>query len=313
MSQYERRLSFLLLIVVAAGAILFGFEFLSGQTILVMAHQLPELGLISLALMLTLLISGLNLSVVAMVTLSGVIGALVMENTSGLGLIHVFLGLFVMLVIGLLAGAVNGGIISYLNVSPILVTLGTMMFYRGLTLNLTQGGAITSFDSRFLWIGNQRLLGIPVPMVVLILVIIWLYVLLEKKEFGRQVYRIGKNKESAIYSGINTEKIVMLVYAIAGIITGITAIVMTARYNSIRVDYGSSYLISAMVAVSLGGIDIKGGRGTIKGVVIALILVSVMQRLLNLAFVDSDLVNAIMGVILLINLLLQRVMTKKGK
>lgn len=308
LSRYERRLSYLLILLIIIGTLLFGFEFFSFKTLLVIAHQLPELGLVSLALMVTLIIAGLNLSVVAMVTLSGVSGALVMENLEHLGGIHIFIGIAVMLLVGLLTGLVNGIIISYLDVSPILVTLGTLMFYNGLTLNLTQGGAVTSFDKRFLWIGNHSILGIPVPMIILILVIGSLYYLLENKEFGRQFYRIGKNRSSAIYSGINVEKRILQGYVIAGFIAGVMAIIMTARYNSIRVDYGSSYLLNAMVVVSLGGIEINGGKGTIKGVVIALLLVSLLHRILNMAFFDSDLMNAIMGGVLLINLLFQKVL-----
>ncbi len=311
LSLYEKRLFSILVALVLIGTLLFGREFLSVQTLLTLANQLPELGLISLALMITLIIAGLNLSVVAMVTLSGVSGALIMENLDLPGGLHIVLGIAVMILVGFLTGAINGAIISYLNVSPILVTLGTMMFYRGLTLNLTKGGAVTSFDKEFLWIGNQTIMGIPFPMILLILVGFSVYYILERREFGRQLYRIGKNRESAIYSGINIEKTVLMGYALAGIITGITAVIMTARYNSIRVDYGSSYLITAMVAVSLGGIDIKGGKGTIKGVVIALILVSVLHRILNLALFDSDITDAIMGSILLLNLLVQKVLARR--
>lgn len=311
LSLYEKRLFSILVALVLIGTLLFGREFLSVQTLLTLANQLPELGLISLALMITLIIAGLNLSVVAMVTLSGVSGALIMENLDLTGGLHIVLGIAVMILVGFLTGAINGAIISYLNVSPILVTLGTMMFYRGLTLNLTKGGAVTSFDKEFLWIGNQTIMGIPFPMILLILVGFSVYYILERREFGRQLYRIGKNRESAIYSGINIEKTVLMGYALAGIITGITAVIMTARYNSIRVDYGSSYLITAMVAVSLGGIDIKGGKGTIKGVVIALVLVSVLHRILNLALFDSDITDAIMGSILLLNLLVQKVLARR--
>ncbi len=301
--SYEKKLMWLLIIVVITGALLFGRSFLSTKTLIILTNQIPEFGVITLALMMTLIVSGMNLSVVAMVTLSGVVGALVMEQLNYMGPVSVVIGLVVMILIGLLSGAVNGFIVSYLEVPPILTTLGTMLFYQGIAMNLTKGGAITSFDSAFTQIGSGSILGIPIPFLIFIVVIIGVYYLLEKHEYGSQLYRIGKSTHSAVYSGINVKKTVMMAYVLAGLITGVAAIVMTARYNSIRVDYGASYLISGIVVVSLGGMDFKGGRGSIVGVIVALLIVSLTIRILNLAYVDTSLIDAVMGLILLINLI----------
>lgn len=310
-SQYEKRLLGLLVLVVLVGTILYGNEFLSMTTLRILANQLPEFGLITLAIMVTLIISGLNLSIVAMVTLSGIIGGLVMESMQSFGSISIAVGILMMIVVGCLTGMVNGIIISYLNVSPILVTLGTMLFFKGLALNITKGGAITSFDQGFVSIGNQSLLGIPLPTLILISVLCGLYYILNQSEFGKQLYRIGKNKTAAIYSGINVRLVVLQAYGIAGIIAGVTAVIMTSRYNSIRVDYGSSYLIQSIVVVSLGGIDLEGGKGTIKGVIIAQLIVSLLLRILNMSFVDVNLIDAIMGSVLIVNLLVQHLLKKR--
>lgn len=304
--SYEKKLLWLLVAVVAIGGIFFGREFLSPTTFIIISNQLPEYGIITIALMMTLIVSGMNLSVVAMTTLSGVVGGLVMEKLSGMGPVSIAIGLLVMLVVGMLSGAVNGFIVSYLEVSPILTSLGTMLFYQGLSLNITKGGAITSFDAFFTQIGNGSFMGMPIPFLIFIALLVGVYSLLEKHEYGSQLYRIGKSAHSAIYSGIDIKKVVLLAYVYAGVITGVAAIVMTARYNSIRVDYGASYLISGILAVSLGGMDLRGGKGSIVGVVIALLIVSLIIRILNLAYVDASLIDGIMGIVLLMNIVVHQ-------
>ncbi len=313
LNTYEKKLLGILAGIILLGTMIFGREFLSVKTLLIMANQLPEYGLISIALMVTLIVCGMNLSIVSMTTLAGIIGALSMNYFRELGLFSVMIGILVMVVVGALTGALNGAIVSYLEVSPILTTLGTMMLFRGAALNMTKGGAITSFPLAFTHIGSGKLLGIPAPLIVFILVAGAVSWWLNMSAFGKQLYRIGKNKEAAIYSGINVKKIVFVAYVVAGCIAGITAMIMSARYNSIRVDYGETYLLNGLVIVSLGGVDIKGGKGTVKGVLIAIVIMSVVLRLMNLAYVDSNLMNAIMGVILLVNIFVQYYSEHRGR
>ena len=305
LNSYEKKLMGILFVLILVGTALFGSEFLSVRTLLIMANQLPEYGLISIALMVTLIVSGMNLSIVSMTTLAGIIGALTMNYMNTVGPLSVLIGVSAMLMIGAATGAVNGAVVSFLEVSPILTTLGTMMLFRGAALNITKGGAITSFPSAFTYIGNGKIIGIPFPLIVFLFVAVFMGWWLNGSVLGKQLYRIGKNKEAAIYSGINVKKVVFIAYVIAGVIAGITAVVMSARYNSIRVDYGETYLLNGLVIVSLGGIDIKGGKGTMKGVVIAVTIMSVVLRILNLADIDSHLMSAIMGAILLINIFVQ--------
>lgn len=312
-SSYEKKLIWILIGVVILGTIFFGTEFLSVKTLLIMANKLPEYGLISIALMITLLVAGINLSIVYMTTLSGIIGALMMHCFNDLGFISALVGIVVMLLIGALTGAINGTVISYLDVPPILTTLGTMMLFKGIALNITKGGAITSFPIVFTYIGNGKILGIPLPLLVFLGVAVIISWILGSSTFGKQLYRIGKNKQAAIYSGINVKKVVLQAHIIAGIIAGITAVIMSARYNSIRVDYGATYLLNGLVIVSLGGIDIKGGKGTIKGVLIAIVIMSTVLRILNLAYVDTNLISTIMGVILLINIFVQYSSDRRSK
>jgi simple sugar transport system permease protein len=302
LTTYEKRLSIVLFVIVIAGSLIFKGEFLSVSTYLILAHQIPEYGLITLALLVVMIISGLNVSVVASATLAGIVGALCMNLFQGSDPLKVLVGICVMLIVGVLTGAINGLIVSQLDVPPILTTLGTMLFFQGISLNITKGGSLSSFPEGFLAIGSKSILGIPIPLLIFAGVAILLHRLLQTQEIGKQLYRIGKNKVAANFSGIPIRRLTLKVYVLSGILVGIAAVIMTARYNSIRMDYGSSYLINGIVAVSLGGADIKGGRGRVMGVVVALLIITVLTRLLVLGDVNAYLIDGMMGVLLLLNL-----------
>lgn len=311
MTHYEKRLSLLLVIVVVVGSIMFPAQFLSWTTLKIFSHQIPEYGLITLALMLVMIASGLDLSVVATTTLAGILGALTMEKLAFMGNLSIFFGIVMILLIGMLAGGINGFIVSYIEVPPILTTLGTMLFFQGIALIVSQGGSVSSFPESYLYLGNGVLFGVPVPMIILVILASGMHYALTYREFGKQIYRIGRSKTAASYSGIPVKRRLLEVYLLSGIILGIAAVVMTARYNSIRVDYGSSYLINGIVAISLGGVDIKGGKGTVIGVFLSLCILSGLMRILNLADVAAYISDSIMGAILLVNLIMQHYMIKQ--
>ncbi|MFP4697822.1 MAG: ABC transporter permease [Eubacteriales bacterium] len=306
----EKQLFFILLGIILIGSLWFRGDFLSTTTSSVVMHQLPEYGLVSLTLMVVMIASGINLSVVSMTTLSGILGAILMKELSFMGGFSVVIGVLIMLIIGVATGFINGFIVSYLEVPPIIATIGTMLFFQGLAMNITKGGSIASFSETFVFLGNGTLFGIPLPFIFFLIVVIGLHYILYKLEFGQQLYRIGKSKEAALYSGIPIKKHVLKIYIISGIIAGVAAIIMTARYNSIRVDYGSTYLITGIVVVTLGGVDVNGGKGNVFGVVLALFIVSIIKRILSLAYIDSNIIDFIMVGILFVNLILKYLFNK---
>ncbi len=310
-NRHEKRLLIILGGTIVFGSIVFGRAFLSLSTLNILGHQLPEVGLISLALTICIIGSGINLSVVSTTTLAGIIGGLVMTGTGDMGLISLVLGIMTILAVSAIAGAVNGFIISYIEVPPILTTLGTLMLFRGIGLNLTKGSAVSGFGGGLTHIGNATVLGIPVPLIIFVVTAVLLFILLEHKNFGQQLYRIGKNKEAAVYSGIPVSRIIFLVYVLSGVILGVAAIVMMARYNSIRADYGASYLMISIVVVTIGGVSINGGKGSILGVVISLVLFNLVIRILSIADIDTEIIDAILGILLLLNIFSQYV-TDKG-
>lgn len=310
-SRYEKQLLYVLLTICLFGALVFRGQFVSVATLSIVANQIPELGIIALALMITMIGSGMNLSVISMTTLSGVVGGIVMINFQSLGSFSVVIGVVLILLIGVILGGINGFIISYIEVPALLTTLGTMLFFQGLALNLTKGGSIAAFPKLLSVLGNGSILGIPVPLITFVVLAFALNYILKETLFGQHLYKIGKDKRAARYSGISVKQNSLKAYLLAGLFIGFAAVIMTARYNSIRVDYGSSYLMTSIVVVSLGGVNINGGRGSVIGVVIALLLVSVIIRILSIANVDTDLIDAILGMLLLTNILIQYILNEK--
>jgi simple sugar transport system permease protein len=281
-------------------------QFLSLGNFQSIAFQLPELGILALAMMITMVSGGINLSIIAGANLSGIVMALIMTTfitdatpfaaSFAVTLLAVLLGLLVALLIGIL----NGFLIAYVNVSPILTTLGTMTLVQGISVGVTKGYVISGFPQGFQSIGNNTLLGIPVPMLIFILIVILMSIILNRSTFGISVYMLGSNKTATSFSGINVKKVIMKIYAISGLLTGLAAVIMISRFNSASAGYSTSYLLVTVLLAVLGGVNPDGGFGRISGIVMALLILQVISSGLNLMQVSSQLSKALWGIILIL-------------
>jgi hypothetical protein len=196
-------------------------------------------------------------------------------------------------------GLANGVIIAYIGISPILATLGTMTLLEGISLVITRGYVISGLPRSLLVIGNGTFLGVPVPLFILIAVAIAVAILLNKTRLGLSTYMIGSNIKATGFSGINTNKVTILVYMISGLLAGIASLIMMARFNSAKAGYGSSYLLVTVLVSVLGGINPNGGFGKVSGVFIGLILLQVISSGLNLLGISQFLTLALWGALLL--------------
>jgi simple sugar transport system permease protein len=278
-------------------------RFLSRGNLQSMAYQLPEFGILALSMMLVIVSGGINLSLTFLATLSMIAGGLVMaEITAGGGPAAwaLFAGIGLMILIALLCGALNGYVVVYLGVTPMIATLGTSTLFEGISLNITKGGAISGFPAGFLEIGNGSFLSIPIPMIIFIAVIIVMHLFLERSSFGSTVYMTGSNPRVARYSGINVKQVLFGVYVSAGFLAAVAGILMASRYNSAKESYGSSYLLQSVAASVLGGTGINGGEGKIAGTIIAVMIIQVISSGLNIFGINRYLTNIVMGSILLL-------------
>jgi len=297
------QLSILLVILFIAFSL--GIDrFFSIESAWSMAIQVSGLGILSLAMMITLLKGGINLSLIATTNLCSLTMAyminLLTPGAEGLALIG---GILVALACGAFVaafiGALNGYIIAYLNVSPILATLGTMTLVKGIAVGLTAGNVLSGFPEAITYIGNGAVLGIPFSLFVFVGCAIPLAIWLSRTPTGMFIYMIGSNEKATRYSGIDTKWVIFKVYLLSSMLAWIGAIVLMGWLNSARADYSESYLLITILAAVLGGIDPFGGSGKVAGLVLALAILQFISSAFNLLGFSPFLTLAIWGVILL--------------
>lgn len=286
-------------------------KFLSANNFKTMAFQMPEFGLMALAMMIAILTGGINLSITTGAALSSIVAAFVLssEFSQNNQVVGVIAALCACMLVSCLTGAFNGVVIAYVGVAPMLVTLGTKTLFEGLGLNFTKGGSISGFPEIYSEIGNGSLLGIPIPMILYILIVVVSYFLFERSAWGTEVYMAGCNETATRFSGVNTKKTLLKVYIYSGLMAGLASVLISSRYNSAKTDYGSSYMMQSVSAVVLGGTNIAGGHGTVAGTVIAVAIIQVVSTGLNILGVNRYIIDIITGGILIVVLAVRHITT----
>jgi simple sugar transport system permease protein len=298
------RLFTLLAILLALFAVLLGGKLFNGTAVRSMAFQLPELGVLSLAMMIPLLSGGLDLSIIATANLSALAAAYVFTHfgLAGSGMSIVAWHAAALAAAFCVAGAIgmlNGVVIAYLGVSPILATLGTMTMVKGIAIGLTHGGVIAGFPAFMVFIGNGSVFEIPMVVIVFVGVAIPVGILLTRSPFGTIVAMLGSNQQAVRYSGIDTRRVLVKVYLLSATLSAVAGLLMMARFNSANAAYGESYLLITILAAVLGGIDPSGGFGRVSGLVLALVILQLVSTAANLLNISQFLSLALWGAILL--------------
>ncbi|WP_279503723.1 ABC transporter permease [Aeromonas veronii] len=257
----DRNIRYLLVIMVAIlvlMAVSSGSAFFSLANLQSMSSQMPLLGILALAMMVCMLTGGINLSIIATTNACALVMASVITQSpdSYLVLITALAAGFATAVV---VGLANGFLIAYVGVSPILATLGMMTFINGLNVLISGGSVISGFPDALLALGNGNVLGVPMPLVLFGLFALGLWAMLEHTPLGRAIYLIGSNEKASRFSGINTQKSLMYVYMVSSILCWVAALIMMAKFNSAKAGYGESYLLVAILASVLGGINPDGG------------------------------------------------------
>ena len=269
-----------------------------------LAFQLPELGILTFATMITLISGGINLSIIATANMCGIVTASMLtylvDNTSSSHIFSIILAIFAGWLISLIIGFLNGFIIAYLGVSPVLTTLGVMTLIQGLNILFTKGYAISGFPVEFTMIANGTLRGIPISLLIFLIVFSLILFLLTKTPFGINLYLIGSNKTAVEFSGINVKMVILKTYIISGFLCGIASTILISHFNSARAGYASSYLLLTILASVMGGVDPNGGIGKPVGILLSLIILQVVSSSLNLIGLSSYLTIAIYGSMLIL-------------
>ena len=283
---YTLRLFVIALVIFIAFSMLLPGKFFTVRNMQSMAVQFPEFGLLAFAIMITMLTGGIDLSIVGAANLSAIVAALILTRLTGpegagMPLVVVMpLSMLGALLTGSICGVFNGFLVSRIGITPILATLGTGAIYTGLSFVITGGPAITTTQLAF--IGNGSILGLPIPVIVFILVTIAFVILLNRTVFGFNIYMLGTNPTAALFSGINSDSVLLRTYWLAGLIAGIAGIIFLARTNSAKPDFGASFILLTVLIAILGGVSYTGGFGTVSGLVLAVLSIQFLSTGLNM-------------------------------
>ena len=323
----KKDLSLLVLILVVGAVVAFiNPRFLYVGNLSNTLNQVGMFGIFSIAEAFVIIIGGIELSVGSVIALLGVLFIDLIVNHD----VNWMLAFAAIIASGLVIGLVHGALVTRMHIQPFVVTLCGLLIYRGAaryyTEDATAGfGFGASFPTlEWLTAGRTDVLGFPVPhsLVALIVVAAIAWVLLHRSVFGRYLYAVGKNEEAARYSGIRSERVMVSAYVICGGLTAFAAILFAMYTRSISpAVHGSFYELYAIAAAVLGGCSLRGGEGSIVGVVLGTVLLQVLQNLVNLLGIPSSLNFAVMGAVILIGVLAdqylvqrrQRVSAAKGR
>jgi simple sugar transport system permease protein len=256
-----------------------------------MSVQFPEIGILAIAIMLTMLTGGIDLSVTSTANLCGIVTAIILTDLvppTAAGP-QVVLGMAVALVvavaIGLACGRFNGYLISRVGITPILATLGTMTLYMGIAIAITKGTAMFAVP-QFLWLGSGTIAGfVPVPLILFAVVALVVALILNRTAFGFRLYMMGTNATAARFSGINNARMLVHTYLLSGLLASIAGLIFLARSNSAKADYGSTYVLQAILIAVLGGVNPSGGFGKIAGLVMALLSLQFLSSGLSMLLI----------------------------
>ncbi len=269
------------------------------------SFTLPELGLLSIAIMVAMLTGGIDLSVVGIANLAAVLAGTLFHHlapgaSASLGPVAVALGIVLALATGLAAGALNGLLIARLRITPILATLGTSQVFTGLALVLTGGPAIVGFPAAWNYMGNGKVLGVAFPFLLFIVLASAIGFILSRTAFGTRLLLIGTNAKAAVFAGLRTERILFQSYVLTGLLASVAGLILSGRTNAAKSDYGTSYLLQAVLVAVLGGTNPAGGRGSVLGVSIAVLALMLLSSGFQMLRFSNFLIDFIWGAFLLL-------------
>ncbi len=271
------RLAVIAVFLFALMSVLSPDRFFTLRNVTSMSFQFPELGLFALAVTISLVTGGIDLSVVSVANLAGIAAALVLTRTvpsdaSPLAAAAwVAVAILLAIVVGGACGFLNGMLVARARITPILGTLGTMQLFMGVALVVTKGEAVSGFPRLFVELGSGTWLSVPVPLLVFAVAAGAVAVLLGRTRLGVHLYLLGGSETAARFAGIPVRSVLLRTYLLSGVLAAVAGLVMAARTNSAKADYGTSYLLQAVLVAVLGGVNPMGGSGRVAGVVLAVL------------------------------------------
>lgn len=296
--------------MVLAGAFLLIFligafsneNFLYVRNILSLFQQMSEMGIMAMGLTIVILTGGMDLSAGTTMGLCAVTSGLCL--TKGLGVVP---SLLISLCIAVCCGTVNSILIAIIRIPPMIATLGTQMFFLGLALVLSKGNSISGIPESFYFLGQDKILGMPLQMVLLFILAIFWIILLSRTMTGQHIYAIGNNMVASLFSGIRTTRVLFFSYIMCSVMCCIAGNIQVSRVATARADMGTAFLMTCISAVVLGGTSINGGSGGIIGTVVGILIFAMIGNIMNLVGISSFWQQLATGSILVLVVVFNRI------
>jgi rhamnose transport system permease protein len=276
-------------------------NFTSSFNLSQLAAGVAEKALLVLPMVLLIIAREIDLSVASILALSSVVLGLIIQAGAPL---PVAIG--AVLITGGLLGAVNGGLVAYLGLPSLVVTLGTMALFRGIGYIFLGTGSINVFPAALTDFGIDNVPGTAIPQVIapfLVLVPVF-FVFLQMKPFGQRIYAIGGSPAAALYSGIKVDRVRFQLFVISGVVSALAGIVYTARLANARANNALGMELDVITMVLLGGVSVWGGKGRLSGVICALVLIAAIRNILGISQIGGDAQGMVIGLLLIGSLLL---------
>ena len=309
LGEILRRFSVLIILLIICVVFAVGSrDFLTTSNLLNVALQTSIIAIIAIGMTFTILTAGIDLSVGSLMALGGALAA-GLAIRQGLG---TYGGIAGALLVGMVLGVINGLLIIKGKMPPFVATLAMMAVARGLTLVYTQGRPIAGLEENFVFWGTGRLLGIPVPVILLVILALVAYVVLRHTRFGLYVYATGGNEETTRLAGISPNRIKLAVYVISGFTATLGGVLLTARLWSAQPNAAVGWELDAIAAPVLGGVSLFGGVGSIGGTLVGAFIIGVLSNGLNLLGVPSYYQQVIKGVVFILAVMLD-LLTKRRR
>lgn len=299
LSLYGLYFAFALLIIVMA---ILSPAFLKPTNIFNILRQTSINGIIAIGMTLVILTGGIDLSVGSILALSAVVATSFAHPGEHSIVMSISMGLLV----GLTCGFINGFIIAWNKIAPFIVTLAMMTIARSMALVYTDGRPVIELSDSYNSIGSSYVWGVPIPVIIFILIVLAGAFMLKYTKFGRHIYATGGNETAAKISGVNTKRVIIWVYSLTGLLSGLAGIVLSARVMSASPATGQGYELDAIAAVVIGGTKLTGGVGTITGTIIGALIIGVMNNGLDLLNISSYWQLFVKGIIILLAVILDK-------
>jgi len=289
--------------------------FFSSANFTSMAYQIPEIAILSIAVMLSMLTGGIDLSIVAVSNAAALVAAWIMTSKMGdsetLSTSWILIACIAGIIVGLAAGAINSIIIARLDVTPILATLATGTLFNGIAIGLTNGVSISGLPEQFMRVGNGTLFGIPTPFVLMVAIALVVGLFINRTTLGLKVFLVGTNRKAAQYSVMGDRRVIAWIYLISALLSSLAGLIIASRTSAASPDFGSSYILLAIVVVVLGGVNPNGGFGTITGVILATAVLQMVSSGFNALRFSQFFYLAAQGAVLVFVMILNVVLERR--